>query len=175
LMLSTQAVRGLPRLRAPGIVPCTISFSRQLLLVHPFSGLFSRTTSISCRYQKGLTSLDLYEARDGGVLGCSGISWTVLKNICTSLQRDNYVNTSSLNFYRPDALHDPQPAVSKHRMITIFNDILAQLHAAGRVDIWPFAVYYYWHYIHLTASFPTASTVLFEALNAHSLLSKLNK
>jgi len=30
LMLSTQAVRGLPRLHEPGIVPCIISFSRQL-------------------------------------------------------------------------------------------------------------------------------------------------
>ena len=30
LMLSIQAVRGLPRLRAPGIVPCIISFSRRL-------------------------------------------------------------------------------------------------------------------------------------------------
>ena len=30
LMLSIQAVRGRPRLRAPGIVPCIISFSRQL-------------------------------------------------------------------------------------------------------------------------------------------------
>ena len=30
LMLSTQTVRGLPRLRAPGIVPCIISFSTQL-------------------------------------------------------------------------------------------------------------------------------------------------
>ena len=30
LMLSIQAVRGLPRLRAPGIVPHIISFSRQL-------------------------------------------------------------------------------------------------------------------------------------------------
>ena len=30
LLLSIQAVRGLPRLRAPGIVPCIISFSRQL-------------------------------------------------------------------------------------------------------------------------------------------------
>ena len=28
--MSIQAVRGLPRLRAPGIVPCIISFSRQL-------------------------------------------------------------------------------------------------------------------------------------------------
>ena len=30
LMLSIQAVRGLPRLHAPGIVPCIISFSEQL-------------------------------------------------------------------------------------------------------------------------------------------------
>jgi len=30
LMLSIQAVRGLPRLRAPGIVPCIISFFGQL-------------------------------------------------------------------------------------------------------------------------------------------------
>ena len=29
-LLSIMAVRGLPRLRAPGIVPCIISFSRQL-------------------------------------------------------------------------------------------------------------------------------------------------
>jgi len=29
-MLSIQAVRGLPRLRASGTVPCIISFSRQL-------------------------------------------------------------------------------------------------------------------------------------------------
>jgi len=32
LMLSIQAVHGLPRLHAPGIVPCIISFSRQLLV-----------------------------------------------------------------------------------------------------------------------------------------------
>ena len=30
LMLSIQALRGLPRLRAPGIVPCIISLSGQL-------------------------------------------------------------------------------------------------------------------------------------------------
>jgi len=40
--------------------------------LHPFNGLFSRTTWVS-RYQKGKTSLDLNEARDDGVLGCSGI------------------------------------------------------------------------------------------------------
>ena len=49
-----------------------------ILLLHPFNGLFSRTTWVS-RYQKGKTSLDLNEARDDGVLGRSGISWTIRK------------------------------------------------------------------------------------------------
>jgi len=34
--------------------------------------------------------------------------------ICTLLQTDNHTNTSSLNFYRPDALPYAQPTVSKH-------------------------------------------------------------
>jgi len=34
--------------------------------------------------------------------------------ICTLLQTDNHANTSSLNFYRPDALPDAQPTMSKH-------------------------------------------------------------
>ena len=45
---------------------------------HPFSGLFSGPTWVS-RYQKRKTSLDFNEARDYGVLGCSGISWTICK------------------------------------------------------------------------------------------------
>jgi len=48
------------------------------LLLHPFNGLFSRQAWVS-RYQKGKTSLDLTEVRDDGVLGCSGISWTICK------------------------------------------------------------------------------------------------
>jgi len=71
----------------------------QKLLLYPFNGLFSRTTWVS-RYQKGKTSLDLNEARDDGVSGCSGISW-IVQTICTSLQTDNHTSTSSLNFYRP--------------------------------------------------------------------------
>jgi len=47
-------------------------------LLHPFNGLFSRTTRVS-QYQKGTTSLDLNDARDDGALGCSGISWTICK------------------------------------------------------------------------------------------------
>ena len=37
-----------------------------------------------------------------------------MQAICTSLQTDNHTNTSSLNFYRPDALPDTQPTVSEH-------------------------------------------------------------
>jgi len=41
-------------------------------------------------------------------------------NLCTSLQRDNHTNTSSLSFYRLDALPAAQPTVSKHwRQTTI--------------------------------------------------------
>jgi len=49
-----------------------------LLLLHPFNSLLSRTAWVS-QYQKGKTSLDLNEASHGGVLGCSGISWTICK------------------------------------------------------------------------------------------------
>jgi len=59
------------------------------------------------RYQKGKTSLDLNQARDDGGISCT------IQTICTSLQTDNFTNTSSLNFYRLDALPDAQPAVSK--------------------------------------------------------------
>jgi len=71
---------------------------------------FSTTTWVS-RYQKGKTSLDLNEARD------FGMQWHQLDNmqtVCSSLQTDNHTNTSSLNFYRPDALPDAQPTMSKH-------------------------------------------------------------
>ena len=46
-----------------------------------------------------------------------GWQWRQLDHmqiICTSLQPDNHASTSSLSFYRPDALPDAQPAVSKH-------------------------------------------------------------
>jgi len=46
-----------------------------------------------------------------------GMQWhqlDYLQMVCTSLQTDNHTNTSSLNFYRPDALPDAQPTASKH-------------------------------------------------------------
>ena len=69
-MLSIQAVRGLPRLRAPGTVSCIISDqvsqmdgSSFTTHTHPFNGPFYGTTRMS-RYQKGKTNLDFTEARD---------------------------------------------------------------------------------------------------------------
>ena len=57
-MLSIQAVRGLPRLRAPGIVPCIISFSRQLprlLMVWPeYASFLALTVSSSSLFTPAL-------------------------------------------------------------------------------------------------------------------------
>ena len=50
----------------------------QLLLVHPFNGLFSRTTWVS-QYQKSKTSLDLNYAKMMGFGDNSGNSWTKCK------------------------------------------------------------------------------------------------
>jgi len=82
-----------------------------LQLLHPFNGLFSTATSIS-RYRKGKTSLDLNETRDDGVLGGQWHKLDYMQIICTSLQTDNHTNSSSFNFYRPDALPDAQSTVS---------------------------------------------------------------
>ena len=57
---------------------------------YPFNGLFSGTTWVS-RYQKG-TSQDINKARDDGVLGCSGISWTICKQ---SAPRSRQITTQT--------------------------------------------------------------------------------
>ena len=86
-------------------------------------GTFTTTTTTTTttpwvsRYQKGKTSLNLYDAGDDGVLGWQWHQLELLDDMqtnCTSLQTDNHTNTTSLNFYRPDALHDAQRTVSKH-------------------------------------------------------------
>ena len=72
-----------------------ISFTATALL-HPFNGLFSRTTLVS-RYQKVKTSLDLNEARDYGFWGYIGISWTVCKQSAhCSVQTDNHTKALSV-------------------------------------------------------------------------------
>jgi len=75
-----------------------------------FNGLFSRTTWAS-RYQNSKISLDLNEARDNGVLGWQWHQLDRMQTICTSIQADNHINTSSLIFTGPDAFPDAQPTV----------------------------------------------------------------
>ena len=77
-----------------------------LLLVHPFTVSFPGQPS---RCQKGKTILDLNEARDDGVWGCGGISWTICKQ---SVPHSRQITTPSLNFYRLDALPYAQCTVS---------------------------------------------------------------
>jgi len=67
-------------------------------VLHRFDGLFSRTTWV--RYD--------------GVLDWQWHQLDHMQTICTLLQTDNYTNTSSVNYYRPDALRDAQPTVSYH-------------------------------------------------------------
>jgi len=66
-----------------------LSYNIILLILHPFNGLFSTTTWVG-QYQKGKTSLDLNEARDDGVWGCSDISWTTRKQ---SAPRSSQITT----------------------------------------------------------------------------------
>ena len=58
----------------PTKVSSLVSVSRSNYYTHLTAS--SKTSWVS-RYQKGKTNLD--EARDDGVLGCSGISWTICR------------------------------------------------------------------------------------------------
>ena len=78
-----------------------------LLEIHLFNDLFSGTTWAS-RYQKSKNSLDfkdMNEAKDHVVLGWQWHQLNHMQTMCTSLQTDNHINTSSLNFYRPGPWH----------------------------------------------------------------------
>jgi len=82
----------------------------RVLLLHPFDGLFSRTTQVS-RHQKGRTVLDFNEARDTGVAVASAGPYA--NHLHLALDK-NHASTSPLSFYRTDALPATQPTVSKH-------------------------------------------------------------
>ena len=90
----------------------TIQYNTHVLLrlLHPFNGLFSRTTRVS-RYQKGKPFWIFLEQE------MTGWQWHQLDHmqiICTLLQTDNHVSTSPLSFYRLDALPAAQPTESEH-------------------------------------------------------------
>ena len=77
-----------------------------------FNGSISGTTQVS-RYQKGKINL-VFLLKQETVSG-SGISLAKCKSAPHSTQTDNYAGTTSLSFYRPDALPATQPTASKHR------------------------------------------------------------
>ena len=108
--------------------PCSTYYTGSIgnTLVHPFNGLFSRTTWVSW-YQKGKTSLDLNETRDYWVLGCSGISLTIYKQSAPHSRQINTPTPHHSIFYSPDALHEAQPRVSKHRRHNEGRSTLKQL------------------------------------------------
>jgi len=64
--------------------------------------------------RKGKTLLDSNKVSDDGVMGWNWHWLDHIQTICTLLQADNDINTSSLNFLLPDALSDAQAAMSKH-------------------------------------------------------------
>jgi len=76
-------------------------------ICNPFNSLFldHLGKTVHC------TGLDFNEARDDGVALASAGPYA---NLCTSLQTDNHASTSSLNFYRLDAVPDAQPTASKY-------------------------------------------------------------
>jgi len=82
------------------LTPCETL--RSLLLLHPFSSLFSIN-----QFQKGKSSLDLNQARDDRVLGCSGISWTTYKQSTprsrqiTTPTPHHSISTGQTLFWRP--------------------------------------------------------------------------
>jgi len=78
-----------------------------LLLLLPFNSLFSRPLP-ERQNQSGFKW-----GKNDGVLGWQLHQLDHIQTICTSFQIDNNTNTSSVNFYRPDALPGAPPA-SKH-------------------------------------------------------------
>jgi len=76
---------------------------------HSFNGLVSRRTHIS-QHQKGKPFWILMKRDDGW-------QWHQLYNmqlLCTFSPARYHASTSSLNFYRTDALPDVKSTVSKH-------------------------------------------------------------
>ena len=89
-----------------------IKHVRTTLLLHPFNGLFSRTTWVS-RYQKG-TSLDLNQARDNGVFGWQWHQLDHMQTICTSPQTDTEAKTRGWGLGRAKPSQLLKLAPTKH-------------------------------------------------------------
>ena len=101
-----------------------------------YYSLFSRTTWVK-RYQKVKTSVDSNQVRDYGILGCSGISWTICKQSAprsrqTSTPTPHHsIFTGWMLFLAPNQqflfVHTPTAAFCSLKMVNIFTNSLAAL------------------------------------------------
>ena len=79
-------------------------------LLHPFNGLFSKTTSLS-RHQKGKPFLISMRQK---MIKWQWHQLDHMQIICTSFQTDNHTSASSLSTDKPDAIPDSQLTQNKH-------------------------------------------------------------
>ena len=101
-----------------------------------YYSLFSRTTWVK-RYQKVKTSVDSNQVRDDGILGCSGISWTICKQSAprsrqTSTPTPHHsIFTGWMLFLATNQqflfVHTPTAAFCSLKMVNIFTNSLAAL------------------------------------------------
>jgi len=92
LLRWNSEVGGMRRFRTFRAQPAT---SQYKLLLHPFNGLFSRTTWVS-RHQKGEPFWILLEQK---MMGWQWHQLDRMQIICASLQTDNHASSSPLSFY----------------------------------------------------------------------------
>jgi len=83
------------------------------ILLHPFNGLFSRTTWVSRHWNgKPLMKQEM--------MGWQWHQPDHMHIICTSLHTDNHASTSPLSFYGLNALPTTQPTATKHCLCTTY-------------------------------------------------------
>ena len=100
--------------------PCQLPHVYGTSTLHPFNGLFSRTTLVSWHHWVLLEQ------------EMTGWQWHQLDHmqiIYTSLQTDNHASTSPVSFYRPDALPAAQPTASKHWRHTCIQYLQMKTHS----------------------------------------------
>jgi len=106
-----------------------------LLLLHPFNGLFSKTTWVS-QHQKGKPFWFLLEQER---IGGSDISWTICKSFAPRCRQISMPVLHHSSFYRPDTLLLPdqqhQSTEGKNIYATLCEKFYPFLHAGKQVNI----------------------------------------
>ena len=94
--------------------PSSASWSRFSAPSYCVNGHVSTMWFVVCRWPQSQEGDWVRPQKNDGVIARQWQQLDHMQTVCTSLQTDNHTNTSSPSFYRPDALSDAQPTVSKH-------------------------------------------------------------